>query len=86
MKETLEGIDGIGALHVFRNGHCYNYSWYVTFASNPGRQPDMELQENNITGVDAQIDIKHFQDGYYHVDPIPGDFLNTVHTVPQVRT
>ena len=84
VKDTLEGINGIGSLQVTYSGNCYRHSWTVTFASNPGRQPLMKVAENNITGVNARIYINKYRDGHYLFDPIPGDMLNTVHIVPQV--
>ena len=86
VKEMLEGINGIGSLQVTHSGNCYDYSWTVTFASNPGRQPLMEVAEHNITGVNARIYIYKSRDGHYLFDPIPGDMLNTEHIVPQVSS
>ena len=84
IKEILEGVEGIGSVSVACSYNCYNYNWYVDFVSNPGRQPNIMIKDNFVTGDQPQISAHKQTDGYYQFNPLPGDMLSTVHTLPQV--
>ena len=84
VKEILEGMDGIGTVSVRRYGDCYGQTWKIVFESNPGRQPLMEINDEFVTGDHPQLTTEKLYEGHYLFNPLPGDMLSTVHTVPQV--
>ena len=85
VKEILEGLRGIGSVSVGGSYSCYRFTWYVDFVSNPGRQPLITIKDNFVTGAKPNIYTYKQTDGHYKFNPLPGDMLSTVHTIPQVH-
>ncbi|XP_033119893.1 fibrocystin-L-like [Anneissia japonica] len=85
MKEILEKTFGVGKLNVERTGSCVGYSWAVEWLELGGNQPAIELNMTNLNGNEVDASVITEIDGAVTLSPIPGDFMRTPHTIPQVE-
>lgn len=83
LKRLLEERFDEGELLVQRTGSCSSFTWTVTWVDKGGNHPQLTVN-GSLVGNQATIASNTINDGQFFLRPIPGEFLRTPHTVPQV--
>jgi hypothetical protein len=83
LTNYLQSLPNIGTLKVTRVGDCAGYSWGIKW-NDGGAKPQINIDSNSLTGVNASISISRITRGGVSFIPIPDNMLRTYHTVPQV--
>ncbi|XP_033119895.1 fibrocystin-L-like [Anneissia japonica] len=84
MKELLEGYLNTGLVTVEKASTCSSASWNIEWAEIGGNHPLIEVNGTNLEGDDVAVRGSTDVDGALLLAPIPGDYLRTPHTLPQV--
>lgn len=84
LKRLLEERLDVGELLVQRSGSCSSFTWTITWVDKGGNHPQL-MVNSSLIGNQASITSNPIDDGRFFLRPIPGEFLRTPNTVPQVR-
>uniref|UniRef100_UPI00398F2CC2 PKHD1 like 1, tandem duplicate 1 n=1 Tax=Pristiophorus japonicus TaxID=55135 RepID=UPI00398F2CC2 len=84
MQYALQTIPEIGTVSVTRTGSCSVYQWVVKWLSKAGNQPTLQINDTNVSGVNARITVYNQKHGglFSH---LTGDLFRTPHAHPQVE-
>ncbi|XP_053388768.1 fibrocystin-L-like [Mercenaria mercenaria] len=83
--KELESIENIGYVEVTKTRDCANFDLITTFLSLAGDLPQMKVNYSQLKGINASGTIVTDTDGGLYYDPLMGDTISTVHSLPQVR-
>ncbi|CAH1789358.1 unnamed protein product [Owenia fusiformis] len=73
-----------GVVTITRSGTCSDRSYGITFETNTGDQPEIQIDSTGLTGINANSSVHTSRDGGVFLDPVGGDWLRTAHDTPQV--
>ncbi|XP_048451560.1 fibrocystin-L-like [Rhincodon typus] len=85
MQYALQTIPEIGTVSVMNSGNCSAAQWTVKWLSKPGNQPKLKINDVNVIGVNATVNVYNKQRGGLFSEHLMGDLFRTPHTQPQVE-
>ncbi|XP_071946022.1 fibrocystin-L-like [Antedon mediterranea] len=85
MKELLEGYFSTGLVAVEKTSTCLSSIWNIEWTEIGGNHEPIEINGTGLVGDDVDIKASTDVDGALVLSPIPGDYLRTPHSSPQVE-
>ncbi|XP_062385127.1 fibrocystin-L-like [Sardina pilchardus] len=85
LKYALQSIPEMGSVAVKGSGDCKGYQWVITWLTNPGRQPVLQVNASDVTGVDPRVFVNVRDEGGLFMQNIRGDLLRVPESKPQVE-
>ncbi|KAI8520672.1 Fibrocystin-L [Branchiostoma belcheri] len=76
---------GTGEVSVEREGSCSGYTWTVDWLLSGGDKPAIQVDGSGLSGEDAAAEVVESRDGGLFINPLGGDYVETVHDNPQVQ-
>ncbi|XP_030644362.1 PKHD1 like 1, tandem duplicate 1 [Chanos chanos] len=85
LQYALQGIPEMGQLEVQKVGNCRSRRWDITWLTNPGRQPLIQVNDSSVVGVNPSVSSHERRQGGLFKQSIMGDFLRVPELTPQVE-
>ncbi|XP_071944840.1 fibrocystin-L-like [Antedon mediterranea] len=85
MKDLLEGYFATGVVAVEKTSTCSSAIWTIEWTDIGGNHEPIEVNGTSLVGDDVSITVTTDADGALLLAPIPGDYLRTPHSSPQVE-